>query len=270
MDPLTTKGNAFVRVGGASDTGNRKEHNEDYFLLNSRVGLYVVADGVGGRNAGEVASALAAHSMMNFFESTAVGDWTESARADDYRKEDDRLLEPPAQRLCAAIRKANSDVIDIASAREEHRTMNTTVVAAHIEPGRYRMHVAHVGDSRCYRWRGQKLEQLTVDHSLRNEARVSNPRISEAELRAIPGNVITRAIGNQPKLQIDAQSIMARPGDVYVLCSDGIPRELDDASIIETLRVSIDPDEAAENLVGLANAHRGRDNITAVVVQFAS
>ena len=239
--------------------------------------LYLVNDGVGGNQAGDVASSLAAHSMNNFFAATREGTWP-----DEYRALLDLTLTPPAQRLSAAIRKANKDVFEIASTRRGTR-MNSTVVALHIadegppdshphasteeEPGPH-VHVAHVGDSRCYRLRDGELRLLTRDHSLRNEARVSSPGLSERQLERIPERVITRALGSKEYVEIEHTSCPAEPGDVFLLCSDGVNRMLSDDEILEGLEISDSPREAAELLVDLANDAGGRDNATALVIQF--
>lgn len=240
--------------------------------------LYLVGDGVGGNQAGDVASSLAAHSMNNFFAATRNDGWP-----DEYRALLDLTLAPPAQRLSAAIRKANKDVYEIASTRRGSR-MNTTVVALHISDGpppssrggdagppvaTPHVHIAHVGDSRCYQLRDGELRVLTRDHSLRNEARISSPSLSERQIERIPERVITRALGVKQHVEIEHMSFPVEPGDAFLLCSDGVNRMLSDDEILEGLEVADSPAEAAELLVDLANEAGGRDNITALVVQFA-
>ena len=233
--------------------------------MHAHVALWIVADGVGGRKDGDVASSLATHSMSNFFEASREGAWP-----DEYRVLLDLTLPPPAQRLCAAIRKANHDVHEVASTRKGSAKMSTTVVALHLEPEERKAYIAHVGDSRCYRFRAGRLEKLTRDHSLRNEARISTPSLSERELERIPERVITRALGVKPTVEIDVSIQAVAPGDVFVLCSDGVNRMINDASILEALTLADDPPEAADMLVELSNEAGGRDNSTALVVQVAS
>lgn len=232
-------------------------------MLRPDLGLFVVADGVGGRTSGDVASKLAALSMVNFFEASREGAWPEA-----YRSLIDLTLSPPAQRLSAAIRKANQDVWDIASSRPEHDRMNTTVVAAHHEPSTDVLHVAHVGDSRCYGLRKGKLVQLTPDHTLRNEAKKKYPTISAERLAKIPRNVLTRALGRVATVELDLRTVSVRPGDVFILCSDGVTAMLSDRRILEALMVAEGPQEACDLLTELSNEAGGRDNITVAALYF--
>jgi serine/threonine protein phosphatase PrpC len=251
------------RVGGRTDRGKRRENNEDFLLLRPDLGLFVVADGVGGRSSGDVASKLAALSIGNFFEASRDGAWPES-----FRSLIDLTLTPPAQRLSAAVRKANRDVWDIASSRPEHDRMNTTVVAAHHEPGSDVLHVVHVGDSRCYGLRNGKLVQLTQDHSLRNEAKQKYPTISAERLSKIPRNVLTRALGRVDTVELEIRTVSVRPGDAFMLCSDGVTTMLDDRRILEALIVAEGPQEACDLLTELSNEAGGRDNITVAALYF--
>lgn len=227
------------------------------------LGLYAVADGVGGRNTGEVASRLAVLSMVNFFEATQEATWP-----DKYRALLDLTFPPPARRLSAAIRKANEDVFSIASSREQHHKMNTTVVAAHLPAGTNELYLGHVGDSRCYRVRDHVMEVLTRDHTLRNEARQQYPDVSEERLEQLPKNMLARAIGRREDVELDIAALTTHPGDVYLLCSDGVNGMLDDATILAALIRHHDPQGAADRLVDLANDAGGRDNITAIVLRF--
>ena len=254
---------AHVRVGAATHTGRRRTTNQDFMLVRRDVGLFVVADGVGGRKTGDVASSLTAMSMKNFFEATEQQTWP-----DGYRALLDLTLSRPAQRLSAAIRKANADVWAIASTRARHRKMNTTVVAAHLASDSSMLHVGHVGDSRCYRLRAKSLGQLTRDHTLRNEALIQYPNIAPEHLDRIPTNMLARAIGRRDTVELELRSYETQPGDTYLLCSDGVTCMLDDATMLEALMVSDEPQEAAHLLVALANEAGGLDNITAMVLRF--
>jgi PPM family protein phosphatase len=249
--------------GSRTHTGRRRANNEDYVLLRPDLGLYVVADGVGGRNTGEVASRLASLSMANFFEATLEATWP-----DQYRSLMDLTYSPGARRLSAAIRKANEDVHAIASTREQHHKMNTTVVALHAPPGERELHVAHVGDSRCYRVRDHVMEVLTRDHTLRNEARDQYPDIAEERLDQLPKNMLARALGRKNDVELTLISVSIESGDLYLLCSDGVNGMLDDARILETLVGRPSSQDAADRLIDLANAAGGRDNITAIVLRF--
>jgi protein phosphatase len=261
--PAPSKVTTRVRVGGGTHPGRRRKNNQDFLLVRADLGLFVVADGVGGRNTGEVASSLAALSMTNFFEATHAAGWP-----DDYRALLDLTLSSGAQRLSAAIRKANADVFKIASTHAQHHKMNTTVVAAYLPPDQPVLHVGHVGDSRCYRVRGAVMELLTHDHTLRNEALIHYPNIDPERLAQIPQSVLARAIGRTDSVELTLKSFEVCPGDMFLLCSDGVTRMLDDTRIFEVLLVSASPQEAADLLVALANEAGGRDNITALVLRF--
>ncbi len=262
MDAAKKRERSRATAGGATHPGKRRKLNEDFILLRPRLGLYLVADGVGGRNAGEVASTLTAHSMCNFFEATEDGKWP-----DDYKTLFDLTLQPAAQRLSAAIRKANGDVFRTAHTRTAHQRMNSTVVAAHRPPGSTQIHIGHVGDSRCYRLRDGDLEALTRDHSLRSEALLNNPTLTREALAGLSAHAITRALGSKETVEIDMRSIEVLPGDVYLLCSDGINRMLEDELILEVLQLTDDPRATAQMLVDFANDAGGRDNCTALVIR---
>ena len=241
----------------------RREDNEDTLLLRPDLGLYLVADGVGGHNAGEVASALARISILNFFEATQLDGWPDS-----YRSLVDLTLEPPAQRLSAALRKANADIHDIASTHATRAKMSTTVVAAHLPEGSSRLYLAHVGDSRCYRLRDDRLEQLTSDHTMRLEAQLHYPHIPPERLAKFPANMLSRALGREDSVELDVRTVTVEGDDVYLLCSDGVSRMLDDEQILEVLRITEDPEETVQLLVDFANDAGGRDNITALTLDF--
>lgn len=253
-----------TRAAGATHRGLRRKLNEDFLLVRQELGLYVVADGVGGQNAGEVASSLAGHSIVNFFEATEHG----GSWPDELHALLDLALPPAAQRLCAAIRKANLDVRSIATTHRAHREMKSTVVAAHVEDDtRATIHVAHVGDSRCYRIRGGAIELLTRDHTLRNVARYEHPDIGDDLISQIPENLLSRALGQSDKVEIDIATHDLLSGDAYLLCTDGITRMLDDAKLLETIERELEPKRACSLLIDRANEAGGRDNITALLIR---
>jgi len=251
------------RVGSQTHTGRRRANNEDHLLVRPDLGLFAVADGVGGRNTGEVASRLAVLSLANFFEATQAATWP-----DKYRALLDLTFPPPARRLSAAIRKANEDVFSIASSREQHHKMNTTIVAVHVPLGTNELYLGHVGDSRCYRVRDHVMEVLTRDHTLRNEARQQYPDIADERLAQLPKNMLARAIGRREDVELDISALTTKPGDVYLLCSDGVNAMIDDATILTALASYHDPQGAADRLIDLSNAAGGRDNISAIVLRY--
>lgn len=223
------------------------------------LGLFAVADGAGGHNSGEIASALATRSLENYFGATI--------KKTHLSPEFDRFGVPGgARRLSAAILKANRDVLEIARRAPEHKGMGTTVVAACFSPRSGLMHVGHVGDSRCYRLRGGHLEQLTQDHSLLTDVLEQRPELDDSVLERLPKNIVTRALGIDPKLRISLRSYAVAAGDRYLLCSDGLSGPLLPAVLHETLSAGGEPKAVAERLISRANEAGGPDNIAALVI----
>lgn len=253
-------------AAGSTDVGRQRKHNEDHLLLEPALALFVVADGMGGHNAGEIASALAAKSAQNFFFATESGASTPEAGSPP---EEERALSRAGQRLAACVRKANRDVFEISSTVPQHRGMGSTIVAAHYEAGADTLHVAHVGDSRAYRVRAGRIEQLTRDHSLVNDALAMKPDLSPKELARLPRNIITRALGMTPEVKVDVSSLAVEQGDLYLLCSDGLTGMVSDEQILDVATMTDDLDELCELLVALANDAGGTDNITVLALRFS-
>jgi len=252
---------------GVTDIGRQRKHNEDHVLLRPELDLFVVADGMGGHNAGDVASKLATASLRNFYEATVEGPVPEGALSEGYTD-----LSPDARRLAAAIRKANRDVFEISSTYRQHHGMGSTVVAAYLVRSRAMMHVGHVGDSRCYRFRYGELVQLTHDHSLVNDALALKPDLTPEELARLPKNIITRALGMREDVKVDIRSEEVIEGDIFLLCSDGLSGMIDEEEMARVLGgiyaiEGADLREACESLVSLANEAGGNDNITAVLIR---
>lgn len=248
-------------AAGRTDVGRVRDHNEDRMRLAPALDLFVVADGMGGHNAGEVASALAALSLENCF-----GAARHKALPPELL-EDPRPLSDAARCLAAAVRKANADVFEISSTHAEHKGMGTTVVALHVSRATGEVCIAHVGDSRCYRIRADQIEQLTRDHSLIGDALAWKPDLTEAELAMLPKNVISRALGRAKAVEVDIRSEPAVSGDVYVLCSDGLSGHVDDAGILAQVQRAPSLESACESLVASANEGGGTDNVTVVIVR---
>jgi len=248
-----------LRAAGLTDVGRSRPSNEDVVLVRPDLDLYVVCDGAGGHNAGEVASALAARSLSNYFGATI--------RRTHELPEFDRFGIPGgARRLSGAILKANKDVIEIAKSSPAHKGMGTTVVAACFSPRSGLMHVGHVGDSRCYRMRGGHLELLTQDHSLLTDVIEQRPELDDTVLERMPKNIVTRALGIDPKLRVSMRSYAVVAGDRYLLCSDGLSGMLSAQAIAPLLEEKADLEAVVHNLVAAANSAGGRDNIGAVVI----
>lgn len=225
---------------GLTDTGLVREHNEDALLV--RPPLFAVADGLGGHQAGEVASATAVRTLLQYAP----------RRAD-------------ARALARAVKQANEAVMDAAENGRGHAGMGTTLTAAMVDG--LRVVVAHVGDSRAYLMRDEGLTRVSLDHSLVADM-VRQGSLTEDEARIHPNrSVITRALGSDPNLTVDTFEVTGNPGDMLLLCSDGLSGMLTDPEIERILRTSSDPDEAVRRLVDSANAAGGHDNVTAVVVR---
>lgn len=250
--------------GAITDVGRVRSNNEDTFLLRPDLGLWLVADGMGGHQSGGVASAMVRLSVGDFFEVTDNG----VAWDDAFVQPIDAELPKPARRLVASIRKANHDVFEASGDHARAHGMGSTVVACHIDEAEpKRMHIAHVGDSRCYRIRERKLEQLTSDHSLVNEARALDPSMTEEELARLPQNIITRALGMEPTVEVDVGSVEIAKGDTYLLCSDGLSGLLSNEEMLEAMALVDDAKEVCEVLVAMANEAGGVDNITALALK---
>jgi protein phosphatase len=255
---MTEPAHLRVVAAGKTDSGRVRDHNEDRVLVAHDLGLFVVADGMGGHATGQVASATAAASMRNFFEATAG----EPIAAD---APEDAGLAPSALRLAHAVRKANRDIFEISSKHPEHRGMGSTVVALHVEGPSATL--AHVGDSRCYRIRDGAIAQLTRDHSLLGEALQHKPNLTAAELAGLPKNVITRALGIRANVKVDTQQLQLEVGDLLLLCSDGLHGMLDDDMIADAAGLNEDLGEACDLLVALANDAGGTDNVSVVLLR---
>jgi serine/threonine protein phosphatase PrpC len=253
----------FLRVAGLTDVGREREHNEDSFGLMPQYNLFVVADGMGGHRAGDVASQMAVQAMNEFFSATEKEDITWPFHFDPN-------LPFSVNRLITAIQVANSRIYQESLASDEHQGMGTTVVAINCVDQHGTVNIAHVGDSRCYRYRGGQLDLVTVDHSLVNDYRRAAPDLTEEQLAELPRNVITRALGMQETVLVDVQSINPGVGDIFLLCSDGLNSMLDDRSIHELFDAhGHDLAELAAALIEHANDAGGEDNCTVVLIQVA-
>lgn len=248
-----------LKAAGRTDPGKRRQHNEDALLVREDLGLFVVADGAGGHAAGEVASALAARSMENYFGATI--------RATHDLPEFNRFgIANGARRLSSAVHKANCDVVEIARTSPRHRGMGTTVVAACFSPRSGLMHVAHVGDSRCYRMRAGDFELLTQDHSLLTDVLEQRPELDDEVLARLPKNIVTRALGLDKQLRVSVRSFSVVEGDRYLLCSDGLSGPVPGGELGEILSRREPPAAVADLLVARAIDKGGPDNIAALVI----
>lgn len=248
-------------ASGLTHVGLQREHNEDSFAVLSEFGLFIVADGMGGHRAGDVASRLATDTVAEFFKTTAQADVTWPFHFDTTLSEEEN-------RLIAGIRVANRQIFDRSLRSRECAGMGTTIVGALFAKQKNRLYVGHVGDSRAYRMREGALSLLTRDHSLLNEYLAAMPDLTEEQCAEVPKNVITRALGMHDSVMVDLMNDVPQPGDVYLLCSDGLSGMISDAQILEVLTSSDDPGEICDRLIAKANEHGGEDNITALVIRF--
>src|SRR5215471_13720726 len=214
---------------GISDVGLQREHNEDSFAVLSDHALSIVADGMGGHRAGDVASKLATEAIGEFFKKTATEDATWPFHFDPNLSDEEN-------KLLTSVRIANRQIFEHSSRSSDLRGMGTTVVGALFSRKKNRMFVSHVGDSRAYRVREGKIEQLTRDHSLVNDYLAAMPDMTDEQRSELPKNVITRALGMQDNVEVDLQSDECQSGDMYVLCSDGLSGMITDREMADVVR----------------------------------
>lgn len=257
-DPVIVMHALLPVAAGATDIGQR-DHNEDHVLLRPELGLFVVADGAGGHNAGNVASALASTTVANYFETTAA---TLGSRPEI----DEFGLWTIARRLGSAVQRANAEVIEVAKKTEKYMGMGTTIVAVAFNADGDLIHIANVGDSRCYRLRGGFVEPLTTDHSLVNDVLETHPDADDALLAKMPRHVVTRALGMEENVRVPVRSLRVLPDDLYLLCTDGVSDALGDWGIEELLGEQRTPEEHVRALIKAALARGAQDNLGAVVI----
>ncbi len=249
---------AWIFAGG-SDVGRTRAHNEDAILVDEQRKLVVLADGMGGYQAGEVASQLAVDVVREESADLTLSD------VDLGRVDPDTGIAVAMRQLRSAIEKANNRICSVARGREELNGMGTTIVAARFYDGR--VGIAHVGDSRCYRLRDAKLEQLTRDHSYVQDQLEKGVITEEAARNSPQKNLITRALGIDAIAEADVQEFRTRPGDMYLLCSDGLSDLVTHEDIEAALKAELSPTDQTSRLIAAANANGGRDNISVIIVK---
>ena len=248
-----------IEAFGLTHVGRQRQHNEDALLVAPDARLFLVADGMGGHAAGEIASRIAVDSITEFIVHTKEDDGTWPHAYDEHFRR-------ATNRLMAALRLANTRVLEAMRKDARLRGMGTTVVAC-MSDGET-MSVAHVGDSRAYLVREGKLSRLTNDHSWVFE-QVQAGMLTEAEAEKHPlRNVITRALGGALSVTPDAAEVISQPGDVYLLCSDGLTGMVPEDEILRLVSEnSANLEIACQQLIDVANQRGGLDNITAVLVK---
>ncbi len=248
-EEITGKHALILVVGVArSDRGRKRQCNEDAFLIVEEQHLFVVADGMGGHNAGEIASQKAVDTIgecfsNNVFPGEPKPDWPR--RGDE---------------LVRAIHDANDKVLELAQSRDDYSGMGTTVVAVRFSPNKQRAYIAHVGDSRCYRIRHDELHHLTEDHTL-------------GRLMGATGKTarhLAQAVGVRPEVAVDLTVDEPQPGDHYLVCSDGLTKMVPDSRLLEIATIDENLDLRCQQLIDEANERGGRDNITVIMVRVES
>lgn len=231
---------------GDSDRGRVRKRNEDSLLTLPERSVFIVADGMGGHAGGDVASATAVEVMRDSFERAVFNARTKS----------DVEVPRRAREVACAIQMANEAIFELSKTDTALKGMGTTIVAARFSPNKQRVYIGHVGDSRCYRLRGDKLRQLTADHTM-SSLGVKGPR----------GNDLYQAVGVGPTISIDLIVDKPRENDAYLLCTDGLTKMVSNDEIEEVLAGEADLEAAIYRLMELANDRGGKDNITMILVK---
>ncbi|HET9450481.1 MAG TPA: Stp1/IreP family PP2C-type Ser/Thr phosphatase [Aggregicoccus sp.] len=248
-----------VLSAGLTDVGRKRTHNEDSFLVDDELHLYVVADGMGGHAGGGTASRIAVETIDK--ELRRARDSRDNPFVSTANLQDSLLPEA----LRAAVEQACRAIF--AAAQEDPRLsgMGTTVISlvVHDEFAFF----AHVGDSRAYLIRGDLIQQISEDHSLVNEQIKAGMITPEEAKHSRYKNIITRSVGFEEEVLVDVMGLVAEPGDTFVLCSDGLANMVEDRELLETVRQTRRLEDVPKALIDLANERGGDDNITAIVVQ---
>lgn len=243
----------IYEICNLTDPGLTRDNNEDAVAIDALTGLCVLADGMGGYNAGEVASGMAAA-----FIKSEMARWLAQTGLNSNAKEVRRALE-----IC--VENANHSIFNAANSNPQYRGMGTTLVMAVFQGNRVTL--GHIGDSRCYRMRGESLQQLTRDHSLLQEQLDAGLISVEDAKTSLNRNLVTRALGVEELVLLEINEFRVEPGDVYLLCSDGLTDMVDDADIASIVLQPGSLGDTATRLVQQANDNGGRDNISVVLAQ---
>jgi protein phosphatase len=249
-----------IRYAAKTDVGMKRTHNEDYFSLIEDEQLFLVADGMGGHASGEVASKMAAETIGEFYQRTREDEdatWP-------YKM--DRSLSYVENRLVCAVKLANLRIFETSCRDIRYKGMGTTIVSCMVSGDK--AYVGHVGDSRVYRIRGGRIEQITRDHSLLEDYKEAKPDMTEEEERNFPHkNVITRALGMRETVQVDIKAHQIQSGDLFILCSDGLSGMVPDEQILYIAQNAKSLERAVAELVDAANRAGGTDNVTTLLLQ---
>lgn len=251
--------NGILEIVRLTDVGQRREHNEDAIASDIETGLLVLADGMGGYKAGEVASEIAVLTLTSELRENLLEKNPGETDADTGLLRESLVLRD-------AVAKANSAIYNVSQSQPQCAGMGTTLVAAVFTDNR--VCVGHIGDSRMYRLRGENFRQITEDHSLLNEQLKSGLITPEQAKLSSNKNLVTRALGIDPTVELELHEHDVLPGDIYLLCSDGLSDLVEDEEIQLTLTaLSANLELAAHQLVQMANDNGGKDNISVILAR---
>jgi PPM family protein phosphatase len=236
-----------------TDPGLTRDNNEDSVVFDAPTQLAVLADGMGGYNAGEVASGMA-----TAFIKSELSRWLSQVGKTANAREVRRALE-----IC--VDNANRSIFNAANSNPQYAGMGTTLVMSVCHEAR--IMVGHIGDSRCYRLRGEEFSQITKDHSLLQEQMDAGLITPEQAAISLNKNLVTRALGVEDSVLLEVNEHRVEPGDIYLMCSDGLSDMVDDAGVAQILMSGDTTQQKAQNLIAAANAAGGRDNITVLLIE---
>ena len=236
-----------------TDPGLARENNEDSVTVDEPTRLAVLADGMGGYNAGEIASGMA-----TTFIKSELGRWLSQAGRHANSREVRRAME-----IC--VDNANRSIFNAANSNPQYSGMGTTLVLGVFQEGR--LMLGHIGDSRCYRLRGTEFQQITKDHSLLQEQMDAGLITAEQAATSSNKNLVTRALGVEDAVLLEVNEHKVEPGDIYLMCSDGLSDMVDDGGIARILTDEVPLEQKVAQLIDTANANGGRDNISVLLAQ---
>ena len=236
-----------------TDAGMIRENNEDAVAVDSLTGLCILADGMGGYNAGEIASGMACA-----FIKSEMSRWLSQAGKNANAKEVKRALE-----IC--VQNANHSIFNAANSNPQYTGMGTTLVVGVFQGGR--LTLGHIGDSRCYRLRGVDFQQITKDHSLLQEQIDAGLITPEQALSSSNKNLVTRALGVEDAVLLDVTEHRVEEGDLYMMCSDGLSDMVRDSALTDIITADTGLEQKSKQLIAAANEGGGRDNISVVLIR---
>ena len=248
-----------VQSAGLTDVGRKRNHNEDSFLIDEELQLYVVADGMGGHAGGGTASRIAVETIDK--ELRTIRD----ADSNPFKGETNLQDSPLPEHLRSSVERACIEIFKAAQDDPRLNGMGTTVISLLVK-GNHAL-FAHVGDSRAYLVRGDLIQQISEDHSLVNEQIKAGMITPEEAKHSRYKNIITRSVGFEEEVQVDVMGLLTEPNDHFILCSDGLANLVEDKEIRETVMGTTDLKEAPKKLIEMANERGGDDNITVIVVK---